>query len=88
MKCICCGRKKKLFESFENLGNVGAVCAECSDIIYRIHDAVTYVQREEYDFQVKSIRAFVERGKASADFKKWFEEDFIKRNAFPNDSMK
>lgn len=47
MKCACCGRKKKLFESFENLGKGGEVCEDCSDIMYRIHDAVTEQQKEE-----------------------------------------
>lgn len=41
MKCSCCGRKKKLMDSFENLGGRVDVCVDCSDLLYRIHDAVS-----------------------------------------------
>lgn len=83
MRCACCGRKKKLFESFENLGKGGAVCVDCSDIMYRIHDALIEKQKEEYDLQVKAVNTYIKQKKASADFAKWFEDDFMKRNAFP-----
>lgn len=82
MRCACCGRKNKLFESFENLDKGGEVCADCSDILYRIHDAVTERQKEEYDLQVKAIDTYIKKAKASNDFAKWFEDDFMKRNAF------
>ena len=49
MRCSCCGRKKKMFESFENIGKGGYICVDCSDILYRIHDAVTEKQKEEYE---------------------------------------
>lgn len=83
MRCTCCGRKKKLFESFENLGKGGAVCVDCSDIMYRIHDAFIEKQKEEYDLQVKAVNNYIQQRKASVDFVKWFEDDFMKRNAFP-----
>lgn len=83
MRCACCGRKKKLFESFENLGKGGAVCVDCSDIMYRIHDALIEKQKEEYDLQVKAVNNYIQQRKASVDFVKWFEDDFMKRNAFP-----
>ncbi|MBD5401201.1 hypothetical protein HDR58_00140 [bacterium] len=83
MRCACCGRKKKVFESFENLGEGGEVCVDCSDIMYRIHDAVAEERKEEYDLQVKAVKIYLEQKKASADFTRWFEDDFMKRNAFP-----
>lgn len=82
MRCACCGRKKKLFESFENLGRGGEVCEECSDIMYRIHDAVTEQQKEEYNLHVKSVNAYIEKKKSTADFADWFRNDFMKRNIF------
>lgn len=82
MKCACCGRKKKLFESFENLGEGGEVCETCSDIMYRIHDAITERQKEEYDLYVKSVRSYIEKKKSSANFANWFERDFMKRSVF------
>lgn len=82
MKCACCGRKKKLLESFENLGRGGEVCEDCSDIMYRIHDAVTEQKEEEYDLRVKSVSKYIDEKKASAAFAKWFVDDFMKRNIF------
>ena len=83
MQCACCGRKKKLFESFENLGKGGDVCSDCSDIMYRIHDAVTEEQKEEYASLVKAVNTYIELKKASVDFAEWFKADFMKRHVFP-----
>lgn len=80
MKCSCCGRKKKLLESFENIGKGGSVCVDCSDILYRIHDAVTEKNLEEYQSRKKSIEDYFQKKKATDAFKVWFYEDFIKRN--------
>ena len=82
MKCACCGRKKKVFESFENLGKGGDVCVDCSDILYRIHDAVIGKQKEEYDLKVKAVNDCIEKKKTSVNFAEWFADDFMKRNVF------
>jgi hypothetical protein len=66
---------------FENLGEGGNVCLECSDILYRIQYAVTEKNKDEYDQYVHEIVENEE--KASDDFKNWFKNDFMKRNAFP-----
>ena len=79
MTCTCCGRKKKILESFENIGSGGDICVDCSDILYRIHDAYTEENRDEYDRNVESVLKFKEK-KSSAEFTKWFEQDFMKRN--------
>lgn len=88
MKCACCGRKKKLLESFENIGKGGSVCVDCSDILYRIHDAVTEKNIEEYKLRKKSIDDMVQKKKATEDFKAWFDTDFIKRNPMPDNKDK
>ena len=88
MKCACCGRKKKLLESFENIGKGGSVCVDCSDILYRIHDAVTEKNIEEYKIRKKSIDDMVQKKKATEDFKAWFDTDFIKRNSMPENKDK
>ena len=85
MKCACCGRKKKLLESFENLGEGGDVCVDCSDIMYRIHDAYTEKNRDEHKIQVKKIEKYFEKKKASDAFIKWFMDDFMKRNTIPEE---
>jgi hypothetical protein len=80
MRCSCCGKRKRLLGVFENLGKGGDVCLECSDILYRIQYAFTEKNKEEYDRYVHEIEGKDE--KASADFKNWFKNDFMKRNAF------
>ena len=55
---------------------------DCSDILYRIHDAVTEKQKEEYDAKVYSVKDYFKAKKSTGEFEKWFSNDFIKRNAF------
>ena len=88
MKCACCGRKKKLLESFENIGKGGSVCVDCSDILYRIHDAVTEKNIEEYKIRKKSIDDMVQKKKATDVFQALFDTDFIKRNSMPENKDK
>ena len=85
MKCACCGRKKRLFESFENLGKDLDVCVDCSDMMYRIQDAYKDNNKTEFDAQVKELKTYSERKKATQIFEKWFEEDFLKRFEFKNE---
>lgn len=82
MKCSCCGRKKKMFESFEDIGQGGNICVDCSDILYRIHDAVTENQKEEYEAKVYSVKDYIKAKKSTNEFESWFYDDFIKRNTF------
>ena len=80
MKCSCCGKKKKLFESFEDLGKGGNVCVSCSDIMYRIHDAVTSNNKADYQNNKILIDNLIQNKKASKDFEIWFRTDFMTRN--------
>lgn len=82
MRCSCCGRMKKPFESFESLGKGKSVCVDCSDLLYRIHDAVTEKQRDEYDKRVRSVTDYISAKKASEEFRIWFQEDFLQRNIY------
>ena len=43
MKCSCCGRRKRVFESFENidyLNNKMNICGSCSGLVYAIRGAI------------------------------------------------
>lgn len=84
MKCACCGRKKKIMESFENLGDGGDVCVECSDIMYKIHDAVTEKQNEVYKSLVAEINEYITKKKSTKEFQEWFLNNYLKRNNFEN----
>ncbi len=83
MKCACCGRNRKLFESFEELAEGMAVCVDCSDVMYRIYDAVTEKNEEDYELQTSAIYTLIGDRKSSAAFVEWFQNDFMKRNPFP-----
>lgn len=80
MRCSCCGRKRKVLESFENIGKGGSICVECSDILYRIHDAVTEKDKKTYDEKIGLIKANMKEKKSADEFEKWFVDDFMKRN--------
>lgn len=79
MKCACCGRKKKLLESYEDLGKGGCVCKECSILIYKIHDAVTEKDIKGYEELVNEIRSFAEKY-STKEYIEWFESDYLQRN--------
>lgn len=85
MKCSCCGRRKKIMESFEDLGAGGSVCVECSDILYRINDAVAKKEKSIYEEKVNQIKSYTKENKAAAEFQNWFAEDFLRRNSFPSE---
>lgn len=80
MKCSCCGRKKKLLESFEDIGKGGNVCVECSDLLYRIQDAVTEKDKKTYWEKVGQVKSYIKEKKSMDEFEKWFMDDFLKRN--------
>lgn len=79
MKCDCCGRKKKIMESFENVGEGGNICKDCSDLLYRIHDAFSEKNKDDYVKNVNLVKSYFEKN-SSSEYKVWFEEDFILRN--------
>lgn len=79
MKCDCCGRKKKIMESFENLGKGGNVCKECSDLLYRIHDAVVEKNKEDYANYSEQVRKDFEKT-SNKEFEQWFEKEYMERN--------
>ena len=80
MKCSCCGRKKKIMESFEDIGKGGSVCVECSDLLYRIQDAVAEKDKKTYGEKVGQIKSYIKEKKSMDGFGKWFMDDFMKRN--------
>lgn len=82
MKCSCCAKKRKVFESFEQLGVGGEVCAQCSDLMYRVQDAYTEGEKETFNILVERIRDYETQKKSSGDFIKWFNEIFLDRFDF------
>ena len=82
MKCDCCGRKKKLFESFAEVKDGKTVlhlCVDCNDLFYKLRDAATEDDRSEFD----SVMADLEKRmrKSSAALKDWATKFIAKQKA-------
>lgn len=69
MKCSCCGRTKKLFESFEELDATVSVCVECSKKLYKYQDSKHDKNEEEATMILKKIKG----GHNSPEFTKWLK---------------
>lgn len=72
MRCDCCGRKKKLFESFAQITFNGGklnFCIECNDLAYKVRDAYKEVDEAKY---LDLLDRWEKRAKkASPLFKTW-----------------
>jgi len=68
MKCVCCGRKKKLLESFEELDKDINICVDCSKILYKYQDAV----REKNTDESSKLLAEIKIKKSEEKFIEWF----------------
>ena len=78
MKCDCCGRKKRLFESFAEVAADGVslhLCAECNDLLYKLRDAAS----EDDEKMFEEIEALIsQRNKGcSPEYEVWAKH-FIK----------
>lgn len=82
MKCACCGRKKKIFESFEELDKNLNICVDCSKSLYKYQDAVKDKKAEEANSILEEIKA----KKNDAAFTEWFAK-FQKRIGVKEDKQ-
>ena len=77
MVCDCCGRKKRLFESFAKITIKDCIinlCVECNDLMYKIRDA----NNEGNDNDFNKYKEMIEKhsNKSTPQFIKW-KEKFI-----------
>lgn len=52
MKCDCCGKKKRLFESYAAIKLSSGqlyLCASCNDLMYKLRDAEKDNDKEAFD---------------------------------------
>ncbi len=81
MNCDCCGKSKKLLESYAAVNTSNGpmnLCVKCNDLAYKIRDAAN--DGNEEDFQ-KSLKALNARAKkSSATFKSW-KKDYVDTQA-------
>ena len=68
MKCACCGRKKKIFESFEELEKDVNICVDCSKILYKYQDAIMQKNVDESNKLLAELKA----KKIEKIFAEWF----------------
>lgn len=68
MKCACCGRKKKLLESFEELDKDIYICVNCSKSLYKYQDAVKEKNVEES----KKLLDEIKTKNSEKKFAEWF----------------
>ena len=71
MRCDCCGRRKRLFESYEKVEPNINVCVECSTLLYKIRDAEEAGKREE-TLNIESKLKKKMTNKATREFEKWY----------------
>lgn len=79
MVCECCGRKKRLFESFAKIKSGEFeinLCVECNDLMYKIRDA--YEADDENSAKTHIAKIEKHRQKSSKAFKKW-KAAFLKK---------
>ena len=75
MVCDCCGRKKKLFESFA-IVRTGKIqmnfCVDCNDLAYKVRDDANAQDNDSYE---KHLREWKKRAKKPSDaFLSWQQE--------------
>lgn len=83
MKCNCCGRKKKLFESFAAIDSGTEqlnLCVECNDLFYKLRDEADEGNADKFE---KTRRLLAERmsSDSSVAFQEWSKDFFAKQQA-------
>ena len=56
MKCDCCGKKKRLFESFAAVQAKSEqlnLCVECNDMAYKVRDDINDQNEEKYKLHLE-----------------------------------
>ncbi len=78
MICDCCGRKKKLFESFAAVQHKQSrinFCVDCNDLAYKVRDDANEHNKEEYE---KHLKEWEKRAKKpSGLFLEWQKEFLV-----------
>lgn len=72
MVCDCCGRKKKLLESFATVQAKNCqlnFCAECNDMAYKVRDDANEINKDAYYLHLKQWKKRAK--KPSTSFLEW-----------------
>ena len=71
MRCSCCGKRKKLFESFEKITQEVNVCVQCSTLLYKLKDSLADNNNELAEQIMEKIKQAA-NSTASPHFTSWF----------------
>lgn len=81
MKCDCCGKRKKLTESYEEIKADNSklhLCVDCSNDLYNMRDSIKEGNTEEYEQRKSKLEKKAK--KASAIFNEWYKQFLGKIN--------
>ena len=76
MNCSCCGKKRRLFESFTRVedGNYRFdICGRCGDILYAIKGAKAEGATSVFSELTAQIESRMKKG-SSSDFSQWYRD--------------
>ena len=77
MKCDCCGRRRRLFESFSSV-NAGdsqmRLCGNCTNLLYKLRDYARDDSWEEYNLTKSELDQHATNKKCNPIFKSWYKE--------------
>lgn len=77
MVCDCCGRKKKLFESFAAVQTKTGLlnfCVDCNDLAYKVRDDANEMNKAAYCLHLELWKKRAK--KPSKSFNEW-QETFL-----------
>lgn len=77
MVCDCCGRKRKLLESFAAVQYKQTqmnFCADCNDLAYKVRDDANDHNKDEYE---KHIKEWEKQAKKPSDLFLAWQKEFI-----------
>lgn len=77
MVCDCCGRKKKLFESFAAVKYKQTqmnFCVDCNDLAYKVRDDANEQNQEAYE---KHLKEWKKRAKKPSETFLLWQQEFL-----------
>ena len=77
MVCDCCGRKKKLFESFAAVKFKKTqmnFCVDCNDLAYKVRDDANKQNKDAYE---KHLKEWKKRAKKSSETFLLWQQEFL-----------
>ena len=81
MKCDCCGRRRRLFESYSSVKTEGKqihLCVICTNLLYKMRDFASDYEWKEY----AKVQQELEENKKSFTqlFDRWYKEHILAKH--------